>query len=53
MVRQERIHSDLVALYTLNFTLQAWGDVMDTLEPYLSFGSEQQAPCPWGALASC
>lgn len=40
MVRQESFLNDIAGLYILRFTLQAWGNVMDTLDPYLSFGSD-------------
>lgn len=42
MVRQQTFLNDIVDLYILRFTLQAWGNMMDRLDPYLSFGSDSQ-----------
>lgn len=40
MVRQQSSLNDIADLYILRFTLEAWGNMMDTLDPYLSFGSD-------------
>lgn len=40
VVRQESFLNDIVDLSVMMFTMQIWGNVMDTPDPYLSFGSD-------------